>query len=435
VVLARYLRAIHAPGKLRLTYVGRCPGATDESIDARLTPEELIATFADHRIVLEEQPAVFDSVLPPDRRRYRSLPGGLPTADMLWSNDNDGRGPRSVVELYGDELPVELAQHLLAGKPVLIDVAQKLGCVCAGAVPNVDPMHARAQVTELEPPRASHPVLDESVRAESALSLPASSRNAIDIVSSDASVAGIYGGEGAMPNELTRDNGAEERALPNVEIDGDTAPPIHVPVGGRRFSPSRGIPRQIGGGLPTARDADGRQLPRSYVARRRSPTRLAPKQPNDAEAPLESTTEPALKPESVAAEALSDASPASTSELIDPRSAKPAPTPGPSTPRVPSSTGSIMATAVDIVESVSPLRTPATRPVEEHSETTSRFTERPVALPVARLSDSRPREEISPHAAGDRPVMQLLTLGLLIAMIVLISAAVGVLVGRWMTQR
>src|SRR5690349_7458652 len=125
VVLARYLRAIQAPRKLRITYVRGCPGATDESIDARLTAEELLATFVDHQIVLEEQPEVFDSVLPPDRRRYRSLPGGLPTSEMLWSNDNDGHGARSVVELYGDELPVELAQHLLAGKPVLIDVAPK----------------------------------------------------------------------------------------------------------------------------------------------------------------------------------------------------------------------------------------------------------------------------------------------------------------------
>src|SRR5205823_5994154 len=128
VVLARYLRSAHSQGKLRITYVGRCPGAADEAIDARLTPEELLAIFADRQISLEAQPDVFDSVIPPDRRRFRSQPGGLPTAEMLWSASPTGAAPRSLVELYGDELPVELAQHLLAGKPVLIDVAPRLGC-------------------------------------------------------------------------------------------------------------------------------------------------------------------------------------------------------------------------------------------------------------------------------------------------------------------
>src|SRR5439155_2178935 len=86
VVLARYLRAVHTPRRMRITYVGRCPGAADESIDARLTPEELLAIFADRQILIADQPDAFDSVIPPDRRRFRSQPGGLPTPDMLWAN-------------------------------------------------------------------------------------------------------------------------------------------------------------------------------------------------------------------------------------------------------------------------------------------------------------------------------------------------------------
>jgi hypothetical protein len=78
---------------------------------------------------------------------------------------------------------------------------------------------------------------------------------------------------------------------------------------------------------------------------------------------------------------------------------------------------------------------PATRAPDVSPEGAARFSERAVALPVTPRSDGRPREEASSSAAGERPVMQLLTLGLLIAMIVLISAAVGVLVGRWMSQR
>src|SRR5689334_14466527 len=70
VVLARYLRALHGGTKLRITYVGRCPGAADEAIDARLTPEELLAIFADHQVIIEDQPQVFDAVIPPDRRRF-----------------------------------------------------------------------------------------------------------------------------------------------------------------------------------------------------------------------------------------------------------------------------------------------------------------------------------------------------------------------------
>jgi hypothetical protein len=54
IALARYLRAAQAPSKLRITYVGRCPGAADEAIDARITPEELLANLADRQIALEE---------------------------------------------------------------------------------------------------------------------------------------------------------------------------------------------------------------------------------------------------------------------------------------------------------------------------------------------------------------------------------------------
>src|SRR5437764_35319 len=140
------------------------------------------ALFAARHIALDMQPDVFDSVIPPDRRRHRSLPGGLPTAEMLWSAGANGGVSRSLVELYGDELPVELAQHLLAGKPTLIDVAPKLGCVCSGAAAEVEPAQARSRVAALEPPRAPRPVLDETVAIDAALPLPASPRSAIDIV-------------------------------------------------------------------------------------------------------------------------------------------------------------------------------------------------------------------------------------------------------------
>src|SRR5690349_12220193 len=98
VVLARYLRAIAGETKLRITYVGRCPGAADEVIDARLTPEELLAIFADHQIALDQEPEAFDSVIPPDRRRYLSQPGGLPTPETLWLANANGGSARTLVE-------------------------------------------------------------------------------------------------------------------------------------------------------------------------------------------------------------------------------------------------------------------------------------------------------------------------------------------------
>src|SRR5256714_1113798 len=274
VVLARYLRAAYGPRKLRITYVGRCPGAADESIDARLTPEELLAIFVDHQIVIEDQPQVFDSVIPPDRRRFRSQPGGLPTAEMLWSAEPNGGVARSLVELYGNELPVELAQQLLAGKPVLIDVAPKLGCVCSGASADADPIHARARVTALEPPRSSSPIVDETLATEAMLPLPASLRSAIDVVSPPPMAGGPHIVDFAVPNDEPRvQSAAEITGLHSGWLEQPTPATTHQSPPGRRQSPSRGIARLVGGNLPTARDADGRQLPRSYVARRRPATR------------------------------------------------------------------------------------------------------------------------------------------------------------------
>lgn len=436
VALARYLRAMHSPRKLRITYVGRCPFATDDSIDARLTPEALLAIFGDHQIAIEQQPDYFDSVIPPDRRRYRSQPGGLPTTAMLWSAEGNGTiAARSLVELFGEELPVELAQHLLSGKSALIDVAPTLGCVCSGAAADVDAMHARARVAELEPPRASHPILDETIVTETSLSLPATPRSPIELVSPQVSVVSAPAAEQAMPNGPPHFSGDENAPTPRVpRRETETTPSAHPPHSGRRYSPAHGVARLTGVGLPTARDADGRQLPRTYVARRRLPTRLR-RASTDVEAPIAPRTDQPRAPEpptrSEKAESRTQATPP-TSDSAATTLAETIP-PIPSSPIEMSST--IVATGVEVVETVAPRRAPPARRVDEERDTNARFAERAVALPVTRLSDGRQREGAPPQHAGDRPVIQLLTLGLLISMIVLVSAAVGVLVGRWMTQR
>ena len=156
VAVARYLRSAYGEHGVRVTYIGACPGADDPSIDERLTPDAFIAELADHGISLSEQPLVFDSIVPPDRRRWCSLPGGVPNADSLWA-ETDGR---TMVEIEREDVTTELAQHIMAREHVLLDLAPSLGCACSGAVGLVSPHKARAMVTAAEPPRALSPVID-----------------------------------------------------------------------------------------------------------------------------------------------------------------------------------------------------------------------------------------------------------------------------------
>jgi hypothetical protein len=260
VAVARYLRALYGPTRLRLTYVGRCPGATDDTIDARLTPDELLAVIAERGVDLADQPRVFDSVIPPDRRRFLSQPGGFPAPDALRRIDPDSR----VVEVTGPELVIELAQHLLSKTDVLIDVATRLGCVCSGAVPGVSAEGARARVTALEPPRAGSRIVDDRVPVAIDLPLPAATRDPIDVV---PSVVGQRA-SGTSSGQPAADS------------------PTPAAVGSRR-SPTHGVTvRQPPGAMPTTRSGEGRALPRAYVARRGSGARSrGPNTPPRGEAP------------------------------------------------------------------------------------------------------------------------------------------------------
>jgi len=159
VALARYLHALYGTAKLHITYVGRCPGASDESIDARMAPEELFALFRERDIVVEEQPPVFDSVIPPNRRRHFSQSGGIPSVESLWSS---GAG-HTLVEISGEELPIELAQLLLTDAPLLVNAAPALGCVCSGRTAEYDVEEGRALLSSLEPPRSATPIVDTRV--------------------------------------------------------------------------------------------------------------------------------------------------------------------------------------------------------------------------------------------------------------------------------
>ncbi|MEO7083568.1 MAG: hypothetical protein ABI442_22810 [Gemmatimonadaceae bacterium] len=218
VAIARYLRSIAGPSTVRITYVGACAGAIDSSIDIRMTPTALIELLAERDIMLDEQPRVFDSVLPYDRRRFQSQPGGAPSADSL---RREG-GSRTLVEVDGPDLVGEIAQHLLGGRSVLIDVAPALGCVCSGAVDGVAGQGARSHVVALEPPRSPTPIIDELPSLDLGLSVPAAARSAVDVM--------------AAP----RRDPVVSVATPARSVDGKPLPRAYVAR--RRLTPRGGTP-------------------------------------------------------------------------------------------------------------------------------------------------------------------------------------------------
>jgi hypothetical protein len=161
VATARYLRAAFAGQLLHITYAGACPGAEDESIDARLRPSELFDVFLENGIVIGAQPNCFDALVPLDRRRFYSLPGGTPARDHV-----ERVSRRELIELTGDDVVLELTQQLIEQTPSLIDLAPSLGCACAGSGEHAMRGNARAGLLTLEPPRARQRVLDASVQVD-----------------------------------------------------------------------------------------------------------------------------------------------------------------------------------------------------------------------------------------------------------------------------
>lgn len=249
VAAARYLRRFAAPGGVHITYVGECPGAVDETIDARVAPADFLDALASRGIQVARQPLVFDSVIPPDRRRHASLPGGLPAPERLWQTDR-----RTVVELDGESYLSELAQHLVAGECVLLDVAPRVGCACSGAVEGTPAAAARRSVTSLEPPRAPHPPVNTSVDLHIARALPV-------LPMAPQTTA-------PLPSLLAPDVPAQHRP----PQPGTGRPRAESPIGmARRRTTPPGFFRTHTATVPQTRSGAGRALPRAYLGRRNSP--------------------------------------------------------------------------------------------------------------------------------------------------------------------
>ena len=276
VAVARYLHALYGRDRVHLTYIGSCPSGADEALDARHTPGEFLESLAAKGISLTDQPRVFDSVIPPDRRRFFSLAGGVPSAEQLWSAGNG----RALVELDGEDYLIDLAQHLLSHVCALIDIAPRLGCACSGASAAIPARSARAAVAVIDPPRAFGAVVDMTLPVELLDPIPfaATSEDGIDDgippVSSDAITPPEQAPASASAPAISGRSSAA------------SAPP-------RRRSPAVGI-RAIQATIPVAHVA-GRRLPRAYAATRRS---VQPTTPSGQLEPGVTRISPAL-PESV----------------------------------------------------------------------------------------------------------------------------------------
>ena len=266
VATARYLRSMCGDDRVRITYIGACPGADDESLDARMLPHEFLRELSDRGIVTLEQPQVFDSVIPPDRRRFQSLPGGVPTPEALWS-----AGGRTLIEIDHEDYVTDIAQRLVNREHALLDVAPKLGCACSGAVDDVAPRSARIAVAAMEPPRSAMPVIDPSVAVDLVRSLPTASRRQ-EIVLPPA--LGVPPTAPPVPPTQARDEPEPRLAPKSVVPRRESRTPEGMaavdPVAPRRRPNAASSGRAIAGAVPTVSNGEGRVLPRAYVARRRT---------------------------------------------------------------------------------------------------------------------------------------------------------------------
>ena len=252
VAAARNLRMAFGDRTVHITYVGECPAATDPSIDAQIDPAVLLAQFAERDIVPAEQPQFFESVLPPDRRRHFSLPGGVPSAECVAIGDPR----RALVELDGADYLVDLAQRLLSRQNALIDLALPAGCACAGATRG-----ARATLIALEPPRAPTPILDVAIDP-TAIAPPPSPQT-----------------DAAPPDGPTRAAGLAEAPRPEIRLRSSPAVPMVRPRAGSA------VPRAFA-------------VQRAFAARRERPVTALPPatfstRPRSRPAPLEPLAQPA----------------------------------------------------------------------------------------------------------------------------------------------
>ncbi|MGQ0640075.1 MAG: hypothetical protein ACT4P6_04775 [Gemmatimonadaceae bacterium] len=144
IATARYLRRVFGPRPLVITYAGRCPGAIGPELDAVVAPDRLLTILNDAGLSPASQSELYQSMVPPDRGRYASQPGGSPNESFLLRES--GVTLREVSPAALDVASQGIAAH----ERVAVDCGRLAGCVCAA--------QAQAVVAQ-EPPRRKEPVV------------------------------------------------------------------------------------------------------------------------------------------------------------------------------------------------------------------------------------------------------------------------------------
>lgn len=257
VAVARYLRSAYGARSLHITYAGSCPGAVDPSIDARLTPFELLALCRERNVSPAAQPQLFESIIPPDRRRSLSMPGGAPSDGAL----RERRPSHTVAELSAEDPLAELADRLIAREPVLVDLAPHIGCACGGTSDGGGRRDDRRDLIAIEPPRSRDPVIDTSVEVDLILPLPHDVPRQLPRVALPGIGAPAARGLGDVPAiEARTANVPPLPPLPHAVI----LEYPHGPAARRALTVTR---RRSSGENPAAALGEV-QVPRAYLAKR-----------------------------------------------------------------------------------------------------------------------------------------------------------------------
>ena len=304
VAAARYVRAAYEGSHVTVTFLGGCCAAADDAIDARITPREFLRTLQERDISLSDMPRVFEGIIPPDRRRHLSLPGGLPDPAQLAALGV----PRELACLTSADYAAELAQLVIAREPVLIDVAARLGCACVGATSSTPYERAHETVTRLEPPRAAHPVVDATLAGPLDAALP----EPVARPEPPAEPADLRTTQGTArtptPPRAMPAAGTGPRTVQHTPPSQSRYPAGEPPTGPgtRRRGGVTGFFRGVGSGEtpPRARTGEGMALPRAYVAKRRpagdgartSGEREAARAADERELPIARHVEPPTTP-------------------------------------------------------------------------------------------------------------------------------------------
>jgi len=143
VATARYLRAALPNHMVHVTYIGACPGASAPDIDDRMLPDVLLAWLVESGIDVQAQPRHMDGLLPPDRARHASMPGGVPWPGWLSSHN-------AAVALEATPITVDAVSAVGVDSSVVLDLGAACGCACA---------KDRAAAARLDPPRSDVPVV------------------------------------------------------------------------------------------------------------------------------------------------------------------------------------------------------------------------------------------------------------------------------------